>query len=187
MIAAWKSWELPDEVIMEAAKRSTGASAPLPYMNKLLSEWKREGVKDVRSIPEQTRTSPAAKREFKSEARMAADLRGEREHYYAVLRQKAQERAERNRKLAESDREFAQTDAAVKRGEIELAKAEVFAPDRAGTIREQLETLRQKRAAALSRLSLSERDLQPRYACLKCSDTGFLPDGRTCDCYPANK
>ena len=187
MIAAWKSWELPDEVIMEAAKRSAGASAPLPYMNKLLSEWKREGVKDIRSIPEQTRTLPAAKREFKSEAQMAADLRGEREHYYAVLRQKAQEQAERNRKLAENDREFAQTDAAVKRGEIELAKAEVFAPDRAGTIKEQLEALRQKRAAALSRLSLSERDLQPRYACLKCSDTGFLPDGRACDCYPANK
>ncbi len=192
MIAAWKSWEMPDAVIMEAAKRSQGASSPLPYMNKLLSEWKRAGVKDVKAIPEKDAT--AAQRgatfrrlEFKSEAQLAADMRGEREHYYAVLRQRAQERAEANRKRAENDGEFASWDATVKRGEIELAKAEVFSPKEAETIREKLLSARRAREKALARLSLSDADLQPRYACPKCSDTGFLPDGRACDCYPANK
>ena len=125
--------------------------------------------------------------EFKSEAQLAADMRGEREHYYAVLRQRAQERAEANRKRAENDGEFASWDATVKRGEIELAKAEVFSPKEAETIREKLLSARRAREKALARLSLSDADLQPRYACPKCSDTGFLPDGRACDCYPAKK
>ena len=192
MIAAWKSWEMPDAVIMEAAKRSQGASSPLPYMNKLLSEWKRAGVKDVKAIPEKDAGAAQGgatfrRPEFKSEAQLAADMRGEREHYYAVLRQRAQERAEANRKRAENDGEFASWDATVKRGEIELAKAEVFSPKEAETIREKLLSARRAREKALARLSLSDADLQPRYACPKCSDTGFLPDGRACDCYPANK
>ena len=187
MIAAWKSWEMPDAVIMEAAKRSQGASSPLPYMNKLLSEWKRTGVKDVSSIPErtaQTNGNVQVRPTFKSEKDIAADMRSDREHYYAVLRQKAQEKAENNRRLAESDKEFAEADTAIKRGEIELARAEVFSPDRAENIRRELQEWQQKRKRALTRLSLTEASLQPEYRCRKCSDTGFLPDGRACDCYP---
>ena len=187
MVAAWRSWEFSDKMIIEAAKRSTGASAPLSYMNKLLSEWKRTGVKDVASIPErtaQTSGSVQVRPTFKSEKDIAADMRSDREHYYAVLRQKAQEKAESNRRLAESDREFTEADTAIKRGEIELARAEVFSPDRAESLRRELQEWQQKRKRALTRLSLTEASLQPEYRCKKCSDTGFLPDGRACDCYP---
>ena len=187
MVAAWRSWEFSDKMILEAAKRSTGASAPLSYMNKLLSEWKRTGVKDVSSIPErtaQTNGNVQVRPTFKSEKDIAADMRSDREHYYAVLRQKAQEKAENNRRLAESDKEFAEADTAIKRGEIELARAEVFSPDRAENIRRELQEWQQKRKRALTRLSLTEASLQPEYRCRKCSDTGFLPDGRACDCYP---
>ena len=175
-------------MILEAAKRSAGASSPLSYINKLLSEWKRSGVKDIASIPEKT-TQPVQTRrtEYKSEATIAADLRGEREHYYAVLRQKAQERAEQNRRRAESDPAFKEADAACKRGEIELARAEVFSPETAERLRRELLLQEERRRQALLHLSLTEADLQPKYACGKCSDTGFLPDGRACDCYPANK
>ena len=187
MVAAWRSWEFSDKMILEAAKRSTGASAPLSYMNKLLSEWKRTGVKDVASIPErtaQTSGNVQTRPTFKSEKDIAADLRSDREHYYAVLRQNAQEKAESNRRLAESDKEFAEADTAIKRGEIELARAEVFSPDRAESLRRELQEWQQKRKRALTRLSLTEASLQPEYRCKKCSDTGFLPDGRACDCYP---
>ncbi len=187
MVAAWRSWEFSDKMILEAAKRSTGASAPLSYMNKLLSEWKRTGVKDVASIPErtaQTSGNAQVRPTFKSEKDIAADLRSDREHYYAVLRQKAQEKAESNRRIAESDREFTEADTAIKRGEIELARAEVFSPDRAESLRRELQAWQQKRKRALTRLSLTEASLQPEYRCKKCSDTGFLPDGRACDCYP---
>ena len=141
MAAAWRSWEFSDKMILEAAKRAAGANAPLSYMNKLLSEWKRTGVKEVSQIPER----PAKQQEgaqgkpvFKTEKDIAADLRSEREHYYAVLRQKAQERAEQNRRKAGSDVQFAEADAAIKRGEIELARAEVFSPERADMIRREL-------------------------------------------------
>ena len=188
MAAAWRSWEFSDKMILEAAKRAAGANAPLSYMNKLLSEWKRTGVKEVSQIPER----PAKQQEgaqgkpvFKTEKDIAADLRSEREHYYAVLRQKAQERAEQNRRKAGSDVQFAEADAAIKRGEIELARAEVFSPERADMIRRELKVWQEKRKAALARLSLSEESLMPEYKCKKCSDTGFLPDGRACSCYPA--
>ena len=188
MAAAWRSWEFSDKMILEAAKRAAGANAPLSYMNKLLSEWKRTGVKEVSQIPER----PAKQQEgaqgkpvLKTEKDIAADLRSEREHYYAVLRQKAQERAEQNRRKAGSDVQFAEADAAIKRGEIELARAEVFSPERADMIRRELKVWQEKRKAALARLSLSEESLMPEYKCKKCSDTGFLPDGRACSCYPA--
>ena len=188
MAAAWRSWEFSDKMILEAAERAAGANAPLSYMNKLLSEWKRTGVKEVSQIPER----PAKQQEgaqgkpvFKTEKDIAADLRSEREHYYAVLRQKAQERAEQNRRKAGSDVQFAEADAAIKRGEIELARAEVFSPERADMIRRELKVWQEKRKAALARLSLSEESLMPEYKCKKCSDTGFLPDGRACSCYPA--
>ena len=188
MAAAWRSWEFSDKMILEAAKRAAGANAPLSYMNKLLSEWKRTGVKEVSQIPER----PAKQQEgaqgkpvFKTEKDIAADLRSEREHYYAVLRQKAQERAEQNRRKAGSDVQFAEADAAIKRGEIELARAEVFSPERADMIRRELKVWQEKRKAALACLSLSEESLMPEYKCKKCSDTGFLPDGRACSCYPA--
>ena len=187
MAAAWRSWEFSDKMILEAAKRAAGANAPLSYMNKLLSEWKRTGVKEVSQIPER----PAKQQEgmkgkpvFKTEKDIAADLRSEREHYYAVLRQKAQERAEQNRRKAGGDSAFTEADAAIKRGEIELARAEVFSPERADVIRRELKVWQEKRKAALARLSLSEESLLPEYKCKKCSDTGFLPDGRACSCYP---
>lgn len=188
MAAAWRSWEFSDKMILEAAKRAVGANAPLSYMNKLLSEWKRTGVKEVSQIPERPakpQEGAQGKPVFKTEKDIAADLRSEREHYYAVLRQKAQERAEQNRRKAGSDVQFAEADAAIKRGEIELARAEVFSPERADMIRRELKVWQEKRKAALARLSLSEESLMPEYKCKKCSDTGFLPDGRACSCYPA--
>lgn len=47
----------------------------------------------------------------------------------------------------------------------------------------------QKRWAAvmaerMAALNISPEDLRPRYRCVKCSDTGFLPNGQMCDCYP---
>lgn len=182
-VAAWKSWNLSDALIAEAAKRSAGASSPLPYMNKLLSEWKREGVTDPAAIPErQTAQTPAA-RDYRTKADINADARSERERWYALRRNAAVERAERTRAAAEKDPAFAAAEKAIKKDEIELAKAEVFSPADLPAIRERIQAARRSRAEALQKLGIQEADLMPGYACPKCSDTGFLPDGRMCDCY----
>lgn len=180
MIATWRSWNFSDAMILEAAKRSAGASSPLPYMNKLLSEWKRTEIFSPASIPEKAPAS--AKPDYKSEAAIAADKRSEREHTYAVRRQKASEEAEKARAIAERDPAFRTADAAIKKGEIELARAEVFAPETLPALNKKIEENKRARALALEKLGLTEQDFIPKYACEKCSDTGFLPDGRMCDC-----
>lgn len=184
MVAAWQSWNFSDAMILEAAKRSSGATAPLSYMNKLLSEWKRTGVFSPDSIPEKAAPAYAPKADYKSEAAIAADKRSERDHHYAVLRQNAQAAADRAKARAEADEEFRTAEIEIRKGEIALAKAEVFSPEAVAQLQAKLDRKRADRANALKRLGISEEDFMPRYACAKCSDTGFLPDGRACDCYP---
>ena len=36
----------------------------------------------------------------------------------------------------------------------------------------------------LDAMNLTPEDLVVHHRCMKCSDTGFLPNGRMCDCYP---
>ena len=182
MIAAWRNWSFSEEMILEAAARSTNASSPLPYMNKLLSEWKRLGVATPSEIPQKS-TPSAPVSAYRDEAAIAADMRTDRERHYAALRRAAEDRSERARLKAEEDKEYRTADGAIRAGEIELAKAELFAPDTVPQILARLEEAKKTRAAALKRLGLTEADFTPAYACAKCSDTGFLPSGKMCDCY----
>ena len=46
------------------------------------------------------------------------------------------------------------------------------------------QALIKERREILKGLNMTEADLLPRYKCLKCSDTGFKPDGCQCNCYP---
>lgn len=185
-VYTWKNWGFSDEMILEAAKRSADVSTPIAYMNKLLSEWKREEISRVDAIPERTQSASLPRKEYKSEAAIAADKRSDREHYYAVLRRKAQERAEKAVSRAQSDKQFRAAENAVKTGEIALAKAEVFSPDTLPALTEKLKAAKMERLTALRRLGLSEEDFVPVYSCKKCSDTGFLPNGRICNCYREN-
>ena len=182
MLGTWRSWNFSEPMILEAAKRASGATAPLPYMNKLLSEWKREGITSPEAIPDQTHL-PSARKEVRSEAAVSADARTERERWYAARRRAALARAEQAIAKANTDPAFSRAETAIKKGEIELAKAEVFASDTLPDLQAKLEQAKIARKNALARLQLSEADFAPHYSCPKCSDTGFLPDGRMCDCY----
>lgn len=182
MVAAWKSWNFSDAMIKEAAKRSTNASAPLPYMNKLLSEWKREGIFSPSAIPE---NAPARKSAavYQSEASIAADIRGDRERHYAALREQALDRAENMRKRAAQNADFKRAESEMKECEIALARAEISESDELPALRSKLETIKERRKSILQAVGIRESDLLPNYSCKKCSDTGFLKDGRMCDCY----
>ncbi len=184
MLGVWRSWNFGDEMILEAAHRSANAASPIPYMNKLLSEWKRLGVFTPDAIPEaQTPIKQSAPSAVKSEAAIAADARSERERYYAVRRERAMRHAERAIAIAEKDEEYRAAEAARKKGEIELAKAEMYSPETAEALKAELSEALARRSRALARLHLTERDFEPRFECVKCSDTGFLPNGQACDCY----
>lgn len=181
-VATWLGWGFSDEMILEAARRSANASSPLPYMNKLLTEWMKLGIYKVSEIPEKTVKS-TVQTDYRTEAAIAADMHSNREQFYAKLRRKAISKAEKARSLAEKDEMFKTAEATLKKGEIELARAEIFAPETVAKINERLADAKKMRTEALLRLKLTEGDLQPKFACEKCSDTGFLPDGKMCDCY----
>lgn len=178
MIATWRSWDFSDEMIFEAAKRGANASAPLPYMNKLLSEWKRLGVKTAAEIPQ--REAPS---EYRKETAIAEDGKIERERFYAELRRRALEKAEKAKEQAERNAAYREANALVRKAEIELAKAEVYSPEKTEGIATQLGEAKKARLKALASIGLSEGDLLPSFRCKKCSDTGYMPDGRLCDCY----
>lgn len=115
------------------------------------------------------------------------DERAERERYYAANRQRAISLADAVIDGARKDPEFFQAEKEMKRGEIELAKAELYSPNTVLEIQKRLDGARMKRARALSRLQIREEDLLPKFTCEKCSDTGFLPSGHACDCYQRSK
>lgn len=56
----WRSWNFTDDMIIEAAKRSSHTSNPIAYMNSILSNWKSQGVFTVNSIPklQPTKSNP---------------------------------------------------------------------------------------------------------------------------------
>ncbi len=182
-IAAWSAWGFSDAMIAEAAKRSSNASSPIPYMNKLLTEWKNAGVFTPSAIPAE---GPAAKVRSELAAASAIDERAVRENYYRSHREAALKKVARVKENALRDREFAEAERDIRTCERELAKAELYDPARAPGLREALEAAKKHRADAMLRLNISEEDFVPVFTCKKCSDTGFLPDGHICDCYPSS-
>lgn len=116
-----------------------------------------------------------------------SDARAERERWYARRREIAQAQAERFVKRAQADPEYVRVDAELTQVVRETAKAEAFSLPSLAALKKSLEELEKKRISILTDIGITEEDLFPKYACTKCSDTGFLPDGRSCDCYKKEK
>lgn len=111
------------------------------------------------------------------------DARADFERHHAENHAHAIETAERNVAIAKADAAFREAEKARQRFEIEVAKAEVFAPLRLPDLQAKLKAANEARCAALDRLGISSEDLTPQWTCARCSDTGWLSDGRMCGCY----
>lgn len=182
LIRTWRDWKFGDDMIIEAAKRSASSANPIPYMNKILSDWKRAEVFSVANIPTSTPTNTHA---FVNPNIEAVNAKADRERHYALLREKAQTRAERFLAKANGNTRFKEITAELSKMEISLAKAEVFQPNELPALREKKRGLLAERKDILSNLGISEQELTPQFHCKKCSDTGFLPNGTACNCYTA--
>lgn len=183
LIETWHSWNLSDEMILEAAKRSAGSGNPIPYMNKILSDWKHSGIAQPSQIPEK---APAAARQtYTSAVVEAVNQRADRERHYALLRERAQSLADKYAAKANANPRFKEIAAELARMEIAQAKAEVFEPQTLPALLKKKEALQKERKEILKTLGITEKQLLPQYKCKKCSDTGFLPSGAACDCYKA--
>ncbi len=184
LIRAWRDWKFNDEMILEAAKRSATSSNPIPYMNKILSDWKHGGVYAVKDIPEPSSQNGATStKSFVNPLVEAVNAKSDRERYYAQLREKAQTRAEKFIAKANGNARFKEITSELSKMELSLAKAEMFDPQTLPMLNEQKRSLLAERKTLLSEMGIDETQLLPQFACKKCSDTGFLPNGAACNCY----
>ncbi len=197
LVKAWREWGFGENMILEAAKRSAASTSPLPYMNKILGEWKETGIfseKDLTSEVKKTRSSGAGtsstgfggtKNAFANPVVDAANAKSERERYYALLREKAQTRADKYLALANANARFKELGVELSKMELALAKAEMFTPDELPALSEKKQAYLRERKTILEKLNIDEADLTPRFVCEKCADTGFLKNGAACGCYKA--
>jgi len=71
-IRTWRVWNFSDEMILEAAKISSGKNSPLTYINAVLSDWKTNNIytpdKIVRSVAEnKVKNNTSVQRKFSTE------------------------------------------------------------------------------------------------------------------------
>ena len=193
LVKTWREWKFSDEMILEAATRSTSGANPVPYMNKILSDWKQKEIYTLSAIPEKpvsdnlagAGTRSSAKSSYINPAIEAANAKSDRERYYSLLREKAQSRAEKFLTKANANARFKQITSELSKMEIALAKAEVFEPQNLPALQDKKKALLQERRNILAGLEIQEQDLLPQFVCKNCSDTGFLPSGVACNCYKA--
>ncbi len=188
LLQTWRDWSFSDEMILEAAKRSASSASPIPYMNRILSEWKRAGYQAVADLekdekPTAQKTGTGGMPSYAVAAVEAANAKSAREKYYADKREKAQSVADRYVSKAKSSPRFGAIEKALSKMNMELAKAEIFQPDTLPTLKAKQTELVAERLQILSAMGIEEWQLLPQYECKKCSDSGFMADGKACDCY----
>lgn len=119
-----------------------------------------------------------------SPAVSAANARSDREKWYADRKNRAESRARAARDTAERVPVFLQAEQALRALDIEQAKAELKGnADTLQDICQKRQALNVARLHGLQLAGIAPDELTPRYFCSKCNDSGFLPDGRACDCY----
>ncbi len=109
------------------------------------------------------------------------------ESYYAKLQWKAKQIAEAYESRLDSDVIYKDLHTQLKKLEIDLAKAEVFYPGAVTELKTKKQMLRVRISKRMAELNISPKDLKPPWQCKKCSDSGFLPNGRQCSCYPKKR
>ena len=117
------------------------------------------------------------------ESVQAANARSERERWYSARHNAAEAKAERVRAKMRDFPAYLEAEKALKRLEIERAKAELYEPEKVGEIEREQEAREEERKRALLLAGVTEADLLPVWNCARCSDTGFLSSGAVCDCY----
>ena len=179
-LQTWRGWNFSDEMILKAAEAAQGKASPLPYMTSVLSSWKAKGIYS----PQQLLAEQPKENYYQKQQReeREAELRKKVQNYYRNLRERAIDRAEHYKKIANADEAFRKNEEAIKATEIRLAKAEALGGETAEA-KALLRQLKEERAEILARLSLREEMLVPQFRCKLCNDTGFDKDGSVCECY----
>ena len=113
----------------------------------------------------------------------AANAKSARDKWYADKRAKAEAAADRYRAIVNGSERFKQIEGALRNLNLEMAKAELYEPNRLPGLQEARADYLEERQELLAHLNVQEWQLEPQYHCAKCKDSGYQADGRLCDCY----
>ena len=113
----------------------------------------------------------------------AANARSARDKWYADKRAKAESVADRYREIVNGSERFKQIERALGNLNLEMAKAELYEPNRLPVLEAEKADYLEERQELLAHLNVQEWQLEPQYECKKCKDSGYQADGRLCDCY----
>ena len=116
--------------------------------------------------------------------------KAKRESWYTNRRNKAQDNADKLVAMFMQNDVFKTASKRLRELDIEIVKCELSANNgddaakkRLAKLLSEQATLTAKRRGIIERNGMTEEDLEPKWFCKKCSDKGYLPDGRACDCY----
>lgn len=176
-LTIWRSWNFSDEMLLEAAKLSSGKSNPMAYIGGILSGWKTDGIYSKDKI------TPTASRQISSsDQKSEGSLRSNIERHYYDLRHAAEERAETAFERAMSDSIYSELRKELNSLSIELAFAEIRDKTKAEQLSERIIKLENEADGRLAILGLNKSEFIPRYSCEICSDTGYDKSGVPCVC-----
>ncbi len=177
-----KQYDLVCQKRADAGRQGGRPRSDFSCSEKKANAFKNENENENENVDEKERvpSAPAAVR--RARGTDPTEKIAERERFYSVRKQRAEDEAEKNLEKARGDVEFRDAEREMKDAEISLARAEARGED-PSALRKLLYMAKKRRCAAMARLHFAESDFLPRYACKKCSDTGFLPNGRGCDCF----
>lgn len=112
------------------------------------------------------------------------EAKAERERWYEARRREAESKAESVLDRFLQDEEFSRIHKRLRTIEYDIAKAEVEADTKKMTkFTQEKARLTMQYRGIIERNGMTEEDLMPIWHCSKCKDTGYLQDGKMCDCY----
>ena len=142
--------------------------AQMKNLRKIERKVKKEEKKTLAYVPQEVKD---------------ADARSERQRYYDLLKNAALARVDYVEKEANANARFRELSQNLRGLELSLAKAELGKPEELPKLKAEKIAILKEREEILNGLGYTSADLLPRWKCSKCSDSGFLPNGRACDCY----
>lgn len=163
---------------------------PVRGQNRVKNSKFVANLKEIRSLCEKyaPKKEKGNKATFSDKPAYIADLdaKSDRARYYAILKLRAEDKAESYKRAFEKKSpRFVVIDAELRSMAPDLARAEVRQLPTLGELQAKEAALREERAALLKRFGVDERLFKARAwaRCRLCGDTGTLPNGYACDCY----
>lgn len=112
-----------------------------------------------------------------------ADAKAKRERWYSVRRNKALTDAEKIHATFMKDEQYAKRYNRLREIEMEQGQAEARGEmETAAKLERERNRLRNEKRGIIERQGMTEEDLEPKWHCKKCEDTGFI-NSLPCDCY----